>query len=903
MKAESSTEFERFPGATYRFQFNRAFTFAQATELLDYLQQLGITDVYASPLLQAGPDSTHGYDICCFGTLNPNLGSQQDFETFHRKRKELGLGLLLDMVPNHMGAVLSNAWWLDVLEHGSQSRYAEFFDINWNPSNLALKNKVLIPTLGDHYSAVLERGELKLDFADGRFWISYFDRRFPVNQSTVPEELKHATTSASATDAVLSKFNGTPGNARSFDRLHSLIQKQHYRLAFWKVGSEEINYRRFFDVTELVSLRMERAEVFEESHRIIFDWIRAGNVTGLRIDHPDGLRDPKQYFECLQEKSKAVTGDRLYVVAEKILSGDEQLPIDWPVDGTTGYDFLNRLNGLFVDTKAVERMDGIYAEFCGGSEKSSSESFQDLVLQSKQRILETSLISEMESLTHRLQSVATNTRAGLDFTQAQLKAALKEVIAAFPVYRTYITDDTLQPSAEDKAVIEKAISDARGGHSQTERTLFDFLSRLLTLELLPEMNPDTVKLAREFIARFQQLTGPVMAKGLEDTAFYNFNRLISLNEVGGEPARFGWSAEEFHNANARTHERWPHTLLATATHDTKRGEDARARINVLSELPEEWHQAVIRWSDWNSAKKTPFNKSPVPTCNDEYLIYQSLVGALPQDSDRKEVLDDFRDRFVAFLLKAIREAKANTSWLQPDSAYEDAVQNFAKAILADSTDNNFLPDLRRFSSRIAFFGRINSLAQTALKIVSPGVPDFYQGAELLDFSFVDPDNRRPVDYILRRRLLSELQSRSQEALPTIDNSGVAKLFVVWRGLQLRRELRGVFDSGDYIPLSSFGGNANHLCAFARSNAAGAVVVIVPRLTAVLMQGIEALPLGETVWKDTALPLNSRLPAEFENVLTGKKLSAVEKDGVRSIRVAEALAEFPVAILKHSRSKA
>lgn len=885
---------KRFPGSTYRLQFNRSFTLTQATAILDYLQQLGISDIYASPLLQAGHDSTHGYDICCFSALNPSIGTGEDFERLQSRRRELGLGLLLDMVPNHMGAVLSNGWWLDVLEKGRQSRYADFFDINWNPPNPALQNKVLLPTLGDHYGRVLERGELKLEFTGGRFWIAYFERRFPVNEASLPDELRGADRQRN-----VPLFNSHPGEPRTFDRLHALIQRQHYRLAYWKVGSEEINYRRFFDVTELVSLRMDRPEVFAESHRLVLEWIASGHATGLRIDHPDGLRDPRAYFERLQSEAAAATGNPLYVVAEKILSAGEQLPDDWPVDGTTGYDFLNRVNGLFVSAASEEAMDRTCAEFCEGSLPDfGREGFHALVLESKRRILETSLISELESLAHRLQAVAMTTRAGIDFTFSQLKSALKEVIAAFPVYRTYLSDSSQQPGAADRAVIEKAVTEANARENRCDPALFEFLRQLLTLELLPDLQADAVAPAREFVARFQQLTGPVMAKGLEDTSFYNFNRLISLNEVGGEPAVFGCSVQQFHNANADTQNRWPHTLLATATHDMKRGEDARARINVLSELPDEWREAVNRWKAWNAAEKTVRPGSPAPSANDEYLFYQSLVGALPHDSEQPKVLKDFRERFTAFAVKAVKEAKTSTSWLEPNADYEQAVQQFAGRILSDSAENRFLDDLRKFCARVSFFGRINSLAQTVLKIASPGVPDFYQGTELWDFSFVDPDNRRPVDFELRKRLLTHLQRRpTSDAPPTIDDSGIAKLFVIWRGLQLRSASRAVFDSGGYIPLQAFGNQKDHVCAFARTNSAGTVLAIVPRLSASLTGGRESLPIGERIWGDAILPLDSRLPAVYENVFTAQRIAAVEKEGIRSIRMADALQQFPVALLK------
>lgn len=921
---------KRIPGATYRLQFNRDFTFQQAGEILEYLRELGVMDVYASPLFQAGPESTHGYDICCFGKINPNIGTEEDFERFNARRHELGLGLLLDMVPNHMGATLSNGWWFDVLENGPESKYASFFDIKWQPENPALKNKVLLPVLGDHYGKVLESGQLQLGWENEKFFIGYYERKFPLSASSI-RQLANAGVEI---QKILAEFNGRPGEPRSFDRLHRLIQQQHYRLAFWRVGSEEINYRRFFDVTELVSLRMELPEVFAASHKFVFDWLKAGKITGLRIDHPDGLRDPKQYFERLQSRAAECAGisqglkfeEPLYIAAEKILSGDEALPHDWPVDGTTGYDFLNRLNGLFVNRANEPAFDQIYEEVLAGklesspaapqgsitdskpelsrgNPKSGSHDFRSLRQRSKKQILETSLISELDSLTHRLQAVAMNTRTGMDFTFGQLKSALKELIAAFPVYRTYLTAQTTQPSPADRIVIEKAVAEAWSEASGLEPGIFEFLGKLLTLELLPEWDASAAELAREFVLRFQQLTGPVMAKGLEDTAFYNYNRLISLNEVGGEPDRFGCSVEEFHNANVTVAARWPHTLLATATHDTKRGEDARARINVLSELPDEWRQAVSRWSQWNANKKTSLNGVSAPTLNDEYLWYQSLVGALLTEAGGTDGWADFRKRAGAFLLKAIREAKANTSWLQPNIAYETAVQEFTERVLAGNSENLFLDDLHAFTRRIAFFGRFNSLAQTLLKITSPGVPDFYQGAELWDLSFVDPDNRRPVDFELRRQLLTELKrdfeiSPPQFAAQLLErDSESAKLFVIWRSLDLRKRWRGVFDKGAYTPLPAMGSRKDHVCAFGRAWEKNSVLTVVPRLVCGLVQGKEVLPMGLPVWGETFLPLpKAREGDGFRDIFTNEILR-VEGGNIPHLKLGNILRAFPVALLE------
>ncbi len=649
---------KRITRATYRQQFNRDFTFRQANEILDYLRELGVSDVYASPLFQAAPESTHGYDTCCFGKINPNLGSAEEFDRFTGVLKERGFGLLLDLVPNHMSATLSNPWWFDVLQNGRESPYARFFDIDWRPANPALHDKVLLPVLEDRYWKVLESGKLKLICQDGKLFIAYHDRNFPVSLAT------------DAASENLDDFNGTPGDAHSFDKLDAVIQRQHYRLEYWKVGAEEINYRRFFDVTEMAALKMELPEVFNKTHQLVFEWLDQEKVTGLRIDHPDGLWDPKQYLQRLQRDNPP------YVIVEKILSGDERLPANWPADGTTGYDFLNRVNGLFLDEANASAFDKLYREFTG-----NDLDFAAIVYQSRIQVLERSFASELNSLAHRLKSIAAQTRSGRDFTFRELRDAIEELAASFPVYRTYITETSAEISEQDRNVIQHATKAARertGVHA--ESAVFNFLERLLLMELATELDQGGLKAVREFAMKFQQLTGPAMAKGLEDTAFYRFNRLVSLNEVGGDPGRFGVSPADFHAANSATIAQWPHTMLATATHDTKRGEDLRARLNVLSEMPAEWREIVTRWSQLNRDKKIPAGKAQAPDANDEYLLYQTILGAWPGDLSGKDSLKAFRARIVEFMLKAVKEAKVRTSWTEPNAAYEKAVKDFIERV-------------------------------------------------------------------------------------------------------------------------------------------------------------------------------------------------------------------------------
>jgi (1->4)-alpha-D-glucan 1-alpha-D-glucosylmutase len=878
------------PCATYRLQFNREFTFQQAGETLDYLRELGVSDIYASPLFEAGPQSTHGYDTCSFGNINPHLGATEGFERFTRAIRERGLGLLLDLVPNHMSATLSNAWWLDVLENGRESAYARFFDIDWRPNNPALHGKVLLPVLEDHYGKVLESGKLRLVFQDGKLFIAYYDRNFPVNLAAM------AACGVDDPERILHDFNGAAGNARSFDKLDALIQRQNYRLAYWRVAPEEINYRRFFDVTEMVALKMELPEVFRETHALVLQWLAKGHVTGLRIDHPDGLWNPKEYLERLQKDNLR------YIVVEKILCGDEQLPTDWPAEGTTGYDFLSRVNGLFVNGTNALAFDKIYCEFIG-----QEASFPAIVYESRKQVMERSFASELNALAHRLKSIASLTRGGRDFTFSELHRALEEVAASFPVYRTYLTENSGAVSEQDCHVIQSAMKAARERAGvKLEPAVFEFIERVLLAELADELDAAEMKAVRQFAMKFQQLTGPAMAKGLEDTAFYRFNRLVSLNEVGGEPGKFGVTPAEFHEANSTMAKRWPHTMLATATHDTKRGEDARARIDVLSEMPAEWRKAVARWSTINRDKKTLVDHAPAPDANAEYLFYQTLVSIWSCDM-KGEVPKTFRERIAAFMLKAAKEAKTHTSWTEPNAAYEKALQDFVERVLAGG-DDAFLNEVRSFAQRVAFFGRFNSLAQTLLKITCPGVADFYQGAELWDLNLVDPDNRRPVDYASRQQLLSELKNNfasvedaGGDFFPRLlrdQQAGAVKMFLIWRALNFRGTQRELFESSEYVPLAAMGAQQEHVCAFEREGKGRTIVTVVPRLVFGLTNGVQTPPIGAEVWKETKLILPRARPGDlFRNVLTREMVPAIEQDKSAALELRQVLKSFPVALLE------
>ncbi len=874
------------PRATYRLQLNRHFPFQQAAEVLDYLRDLGISDLYLSPPFKAGPQSTHGYDVCGFDQFSPGLGGADHFERLINHAHELGLSVILDMVPNHMGADLSNAWWLDVLQKGPASKYASFFDIDWHPPDPALTGKIVLPVLEDHYAAVLEAGKLKLEPESGGLAIAYYDRRFPVAEG-----------SCNLSPAEIQQVNGKAGEPNSFDRLHALLQRQHYRLGYWRAGSEVINYRRFFDVTELVSLRMELAEVFSATHELAISLVQTGRISGLRIDHPDGLWDPKRYFERL----RAATGPQCFIVAEKILTGEELLPLDWPIEGTTGYDFLNRLNGLFVQSQHRAEFDRLYQEFTG-----CAEAFGALRSRSKRQLLGKSFVGERNSLTRRLKRLADATRYGQDLTWNQLQRALGEILVAFPVYRTYINEHSQALVPQEQGYVEHACREAEQSCPDLDPRAVQFIRDLLLPRTPWDFGSEENQAARAFVMKFQQLSGPLMAKGLEDTAFYNFNRLVSLNEVGGEPDLFGCSVDEFHWYNRMKAERWPHSLLATATHDTKRGEDLRARLNVLSEIPEQWAAALRRWQQLNACHKTVLNGRPAPHANDEYLFYQMLVGAWFPEAEAPECLTTLRQRLVAYMLKAIREAKARTSWTSPDSAYEEATSGFVEKVLHDSRPNSFLKEFTPFQQKIAFFGTFNSLSQVLLKLAAPGVPDFYQGTELWDYNLVDPDNRRPVDYPHRRKLFRELTeafragtqpaSEKLQSLLQEPRNGKVKMYLIWRALQLRRAWPEVFEHGSYLPLIPSGPKQQHVCAFARIYQEQTIVAIAPRLVLGLTSGEQRPPSGPAVWGDTALPLVEPLrDGAYLNVLTQERL---EIQNVRTgFRLAEVLANFPVALLQ------
>jgi len=950
----------QIPRATYRLQLNAGFTLRQATQIVPYLARLGISHVYCSPYLRARPGSTHGYDVVDHSSLNPEIGTDGDFERFAATLHAHGMRQLADIVPNHMGVLCAdNAWWMDVLEHGPASQYADFFDIDWHPATPGLASRVLVPVLGDQYGVTLERGELELAFdrARGAFELRYFDHRFPIDAREYPQVLEVAARLAAAEDALagsrivelckalrdlptrqeraarrsgqraalaqnlqqrlaqivasdraidqaieraVQTFNGAVGVAESFDPLDRLIDAQAYRLAYWRVASSEINYRRFFNINDLAAIRVENPIVFEHTHRFILKLLASGCIDGLRVDHPDGLQEPAAYFERLQAhyaqcRSEGRAADAaarfpLYVVIEKIMAPFERVDESWAIYGTTGYRFASVVNGVFVDRAASRKFTRIYHSFIG-----DRSSWESIARRSKRQVLRSELAAELSVLTNQLARIAHADRRTRDYPFDTLRQALLEVIAHFPVYRTYIDG---RVSATDKRYIDWAVSQARRSSRETDAAIFEFIRATLLAAAGTGVTPAD-RLALAFVLRFQQLTAPVMAKAVEDTTFYIYNRLVSLNDVGGDLGSFGMTVRAFHGASLDRAKHWPHTLIATSTHDNKRSEDVRARIDVLTEMPAAWRLMLRRWSRMNRGRKQTIDGEPAPSRNDEYLLYQILIGTLECGELDVEALARYRERIEAYMLKAVREAKVRTSWINVDESYEAATIGFVRALLAPER-NPFLDSLRASVAPIAWIGLLNSLSIVLIKLTSPGVPDIYQGNELWDFSLVDPDNRRPVDYALRARLLEEIESttgRSERfdigALFATPQDGRPKLFLTQRALALRRARAQLFLHGGYTPLASHGLREDHIVAYARRHAGAGIVVLAPRLMSTLLGGPGELPCGERAWADTSveLPFLAEDTA-LVDALTGQRLHVREG----RVRIAEALAAFPGALL-------
>ena len=919
----TALQFPKIPSATYRLQFHGGFTFNDARGILDYLDDLGISDIYASPYFQASPTSTHGYDVADHNRINPAIGDDSDFRAYVSDLKKRGMGQVLDFVPNHMGIGESlNQWWMEVLEDGIQSPYARYFDIDWQGKG-TFGDRILLPVLGDRYGKVLEDGEFHIVFEEGAFFLDYFDTRLPLSpvsyqlilrsaltrlqgeaveqlrdamvqfgtsdqekkvgaKKRLSETVKAAPEIAQAIEETLRTLDGTKGEPESFNALHDVLEKQNYRLGYWRVAAEEINYRRFFDINTLAAIRIEIPEVFEAAHVLVFELLKRGEVTGLRIDHIDGLWDPKQYLTRLQSRFSEITGARdqsqgLYLLVEKILDlTKERLATDWPCHGTTGYEFANQIVQVLTDESAKKKISGIYERFTD-----NHQSFADLVYEKKKLTMQIALGSEVAALGRLLDEISEMHRHYRDLTQNMLTFAVREVIACFPVYRTYVTsDDSMSP--EDEKVVLRAILAARRRNPAIEKSVFDFLRNLLLLRLPETLSDEQREKHIRFVMKFQQCSGPVMAKGLEDTSFYIYNRLVALNEVGGNPGQFGISIEEFHRLNAERAASHPHSMLATSTHDTKRSEDVRMRIASLSEMPDQWKKALQTWSKLNKKHRALVEDAMAPSRNEEYLIYQTLLGTWPLQpfSDEERVV--YRERIQQYMLKALKEAKLNSSWTEANEPWENAVAAFIEKVLDPTVSSAFLVSLEEFAAKVSEAGAINSLAEVILKCTSPGVPDIYQGTEIWDLSLVDPDNRRAVDYPQRRQMLRELESADVVELLADWKSGRIKLLLLQKLLRFRREHMDLF-SASYEPVAVSGLHAERVIAFERKGAAGRLLVLVPRASSIL----GFAPVG-AVWDDTRLSID--VEGVWTDVLAGEDVRDL------SAQVASLLARLPFAVL-------
>ncbi len=883
------------PSATYRVQLGPAFTFDDAANIAGYLSRLGISHLYCSPFLQAATTSSAGYDVVDHARLDDNLGGAEAYGRLTARLQAAGVGQILDIVPNHMAlAGRANAWWWDVLENGPASRYASYFDINWDPPERKLTATVLMPVLADRYGRVLEAGELRVRRQGAAFVVAYHDQEAPLSPRTLDDllasaadrvgstELKSIATElgdlphailtdpvavaerhrdserlkirlatlaeqhdevAKAIDSELEEVNADP------DRLDELLSRQNYRLAYWGTSAEELSYRRFFDIDRLAGLRVERDEVFDDTHGLVLRLIAEGSLDGLRIDHVDGLADPEGYLNRLRARA----GDA-YIVVEKILGPDEELPGSWPVAGTSGYGFLNLVNQLFVDPKGEQELVASYASFTG-----QSTDFPEIARSAKLQIMREDLATEVERLTSQLADICERHRRQRDYTRRELRESLREVLASFAVYRCYPRPGH-EATFADRAKVAAAVTAARQRRPDLDSELFDFIGGLLVLRYDGEQEG-------RFAVRFAQVSAPVMAKGLEDTAFYRYQPLVSLNEVGGDPARFGTTVADFHDAMRYAALHWPHAMLTLSTHDTKRSGDVRARISVLSELAAAWDEAVTTWSEQNAKHKrrnARHGRGGWPDRAAEHLLYQTLVGTWPIDAARTQ----------AFMIKAAREAKSHTSWTDPQRGYEAALSDFITAVLDDP---DFAASMNAFldQHKIIARGRLNSLAQTALLLTCPGVPDIYQGTEIWDLSLVDPDNRRSISFASQWALLADIADGGPELALARDDAGGPKIWLISKLLEHRRAFPGCYDqTAGYEPVDVTGRHADRFIAFTRS---GRIAVIVPRLAT-----SEADPWTGT---DVALP-----PGQWVSVLTEEHFSS------GNVRAAALLRRFPVQVL-------
>ncbi len=922
------------PEATYRLQFNKDFNFESARKLLPYLQSLGITHIYASPVFKASKGSMHGYDVVDPTQLNPELGTPDDFDTLIEEAHEKGIFWLQDIVPNHMAFDFENRMLVDLLENGPDSRFYNFFDVEWSYVHFGDKPRMLAPFLGKYYQETLEGKEISLRYDADGFSINYYDNKFPVRLSSYAEILslrfeklqnkvgrnypavirmlgllhiiKFLPTIEDMEERynqikfikdllwelysedeqvkmyineTMKIYNGRKDNPESFDLLDKLLSEQYFRLAFWKVANEEINYRRFFNISSLISLKIENEEVFNRTHSLIFKLVKEDKIDGLRVDHIDGLYDPEVYLNRVRDRI-----DGKYLVVEKILEQDEQLPESWPVEGTTGYDFLNFVNGIFCNTKNENKMNRIYIQFTR-----RASSFDDIVADKKRLIINTRMAGELERLSLLVEEIAKRDRYGADITLNGIKTALEEILVHFPIYRTYVNGTKI--SEAEREYINQTIGELKYNTPRLEYEI-NYIGSLLTMEH-GSLSEELYEKSIDFIMKFQQLTGPLMAKGYEDTALYVYNRLISLNEVGANPAEFGIPLNEFHKKIRSRGIKWRYSLNTTSTHDTKRGEDVRARMNVISEIPDEWNVRVRKWYNMNLRYKKEHNGRFFPDKNDEYFLYQTLIGTLPFEGKPDEV---FLKRIKEYAIKVVREAKVHTAWVKPDEIYENAFLSFIDNILTESGSNVFLDDFLDFHRYSSFYGMFNSLSQTIIKLSAPGVPDFYQGAELWDFNLVDPDNRRPVDYSLRKDLLKTIKAKESESTDSLFDylfssmhSGAVKLFTINKILKARRENRELFEAGRYSRLKAGGIHKNSIISFMRRFEDEALIIAVPRFLTGIVEP-EKLPLGKKIWGNTCL----KIPFAFKNVknlLTDESISWEDEPEIGLL-----MDKFPAVIL-------
>ena len=946
----------RLPSSTYRIQLNPDFRFADTLKILDYLHELGISDLYLSPILASRKGSTHGYDVIDPTRINPDLGTEEEFTTLQTELQNRGMGLLLDIVPNHMAANAENPWWMDVLENGTQSAFAAYFDVEWHPHARSLEGRILLPVLGRPFGEALDSGEIKLVYNDGSFLIQYFESLFPVaprsyhailnlHAGRLKNSLSEETAAYHEYSGVLSsaldlaradrrvastaqeqrlrfestrdrlrslmntspeiatlvrenvaELNGKVGDPGSVGLLQRLLAEQNYKLAFWQNMNESINYRRFFTIADLVGVRVEDPIVFESTHGYVMRLVAKNPYSGLRIDHIDGLRDPFSYLTRLQERlsqDKNSTDSPSYVVVEKILARGEDLPEEWPANGTTGYDYVNVANGIFVDPEGAGRVEEIYSTFIG-----RKQDFSDILYHKKKLVMNTLLGVEMRTLGRQLAELASQDRYARELERIQLIDALIEVTACLGVYRTYIRN--MELPAHATKYIEEAVTAARARAPHLSAASFNFVHEVLLLLNPPHVLADQREARLDFVMRWQQFTGPIVAKGFEDTALYVYYPLLSLNEVGGNPRPSQASTlDEFYAFLEKRRIDWPGTLDASSTHDTKRSEDVRARINVLSEMPEEWQKHLELWSGLNAQYKQQAGGVSAPDRNEEYFLYQTLLGVWPLDREANESLIE---RVQAHLVKATREAMVHTRWTRPNQPHEDALQKFVAGILS-SENREFLDDFRRFQEKIAYFGMVNGLSQTLLKIAAPGVADFYQGSELWDLRLVDPDNRGAIDFARRETALKEIESSEgtdiKEALRGFVEhwqDGKIKLYLIRKALRFRRDHGDLFHEGEFVPLQVAGCHSENVIAFLRRTPSASTLVVLPRWLCRIADKSGSLP-ARIDWCDTHIVLPPPSPRNWKSILAPTELASQDRQTGACLMLNDLLNDFPVAFFQ------